>query len=73
MPHSEQQPEDVEAIRARLREEFPEWSIVVSSKSRWWASHTIVSETLGTDAIDADGPDELRELLLRKTSHGRAR
>lgn len=64
---------DAETMRKQLREEFPEWSFIISTKNRWWASHTVTSETLGRDALEADSAEELRALLLEKTRRGGAR
>ncbi|WP_157431959.1 hypothetical protein [Actinomadura hibisca] len=29
---------DVEGVKARLRAEFPGWSIIVTNRGRWWAT-----------------------------------
>ena len=56
-----------EEIRARLAEEFPTWSIIISSRGRWRASRTVlVREDIGRDAAEANDPDTLRALIRQK-------
>lgn len=61
---------DPEATKARLREEFPGWSIIHSTEGRWWALRNPLRDEAArrlvrfqvTD-LDADSPDQLRDQL----------
>lgn len=59
-----------EEAKAALRREFPGWSIIFSTRERWWATRNPVinrrtGRYIGHDctALDADTPDALREQL----------
>ncbi|WP_157430978.1 hypothetical protein [Actinomadura macra] len=66
---------DIEQIKAELREEFPEWSIIhTRDTGRWWAMRgPLVREAMNEDAsVDADTPDGLRAKIreFRVTGKG---
>ncbi|WP_242902646.1 hypothetical protein [Actinomadura terrae] len=62
---------DVERAKARLREEFPGWSIIYTDRGRWWATRpTAVDEDpprAESGTLDADTPDDLRAELRSLT------
>jgi len=57
-------------IKAQLRAEFPGWSILYTDRRRWWATRgPKPGEQVnnGASALDADTPEQLRELLRQVT------
>lgn len=51
----------VEQAKARLRAEFPGWSIIRTDRGRWWATRgPLVREDLNQEAsVEADTPEQL--------------
>ncbi|GAA3957660.1 hypothetical protein GCM10023085_45190 [Actinomadura viridis] len=65
------QGQNIDEIKARLCEEFgPSWSIVYSSRGRWWAFRgPMTSETFNeVSDVEADSPEDLRAKLLEVMS-----
>lgn len=65
-------PADVADAKARLKAEFPEWSIIVTDRGRWWGTRgPLVREDLNEQAsADADTPEQLAE-KIRAVTRGR--
>ncbi|TDC00993.1 hypothetical protein [Actinomadura bangladeshensis] len=51
--------DEIERVKARLREEFPGWSIIRTDRGRWWATRgPLTRENLNREAsADADTPN----------------
>ncbi|MFI6514631.1 hypothetical protein ACIBF1_03625 [Spirillospora sp. NPDC050679] len=62
-------PEDVQDTKARLRAEFPGWSIIVTNRGRWWATRGPLPEERIDEISDleADDPETLRAQLREVT------
>jgi hypothetical protein len=54
-----------EEAKARLREEFPGWSIIRTDRGRWWGTRgPLVREDLNQQAsAEADTPEALAEAI----------
>jgi hypothetical protein len=61
--------DDVERVKAELRNEFPGWSIIVTDRGRWWATRgPLVREELNEQAsADADTPEGLAKRIRAVT------
>lgn len=60
----------VAQTRRALRAEFPGWNILYTDRQRWWATRGPKPGTQvnnGASALDADTPEQLRELLRQVT------
>lgn len=66
-------PQSADQIKDDLRGEFPEWSIILSDKGRWWATRgPLVREHLNErECVDADTPEDLRAQLHSLTAGAR--
>ncbi|RKS76499.1 hypothetical protein BZB76_1855 [Actinomadura pelletieri DSM 43383] len=55
--------------QARLKAEFPGWSIIHSDRGRWWATRgPLLREDLNREAsVDADTPEQLAEQIRAVT------
>jgi len=54
---------------ARLKDEFPRWSIIYTQDTcRWWANRGPLCDEHGRSCIDADTADGLREKLRKLDS-----
>lgn len=69
------EPAGPEQIKVLSRREFPGWSIIHSTRDRWWATRNPVinprtGQVIGfhCTALDADTPEELREHLRFATT-----
>ena len=51
--------------KAKLQEEFPEWSIIFTNRGRWWATRGPLTRALLNRPADvsADNPEELAEKI----------
>lgn len=57
--------DEIEQVKARLREEFPGWSIIRSDRGRWWATRgPLLRADLNREAsADAGTPEQLAEQI----------
>ncbi|GAA2636942.1 hypothetical protein SMC26_15860 [Actinomadura fulvescens] len=60
----------VDEVKARLRAEFPGWSIITTNRGRWWATRNPVRDPRTrrlvdhhVTALEADTAEELRAKL----------
>ncbi|RKS79268.1 hypothetical protein BZB76_0720 [Actinomadura pelletieri DSM 43383] len=55
--------------RARLKADFPGWSIIHSDRGRWWATRgPLADKDLNREAsVDADTPEQLAEQIRAVT------
>ncbi|TYK50877.1 hypothetical protein [Actinomadura decatromicini] len=62
--------DDTEDARARLKDEFPRWSIIRTDIGKWWATRgPLTREDLsGVADVSADTPEELAEKIRRVMS-----
>ncbi|MGI5166940.1 hypothetical protein ACQEU3_21565 [Spirillospora sp. CA-253888] len=62
-------PEEIQNIKARLRTEFPGWSIIVTNRGRWWATRgPLPEERMGeVSDLEADDSEALRAQLQEVT------
>lgn len=54
-----------EEAKARLKDEFPEWSIIYSNRGRWWATRgPLLNENFDQPGdVSADTPEDLAEAI----------